>query len=146
MSSAAEAELGALYLNSNKAIYLCQILIKIGNPQPQTPVKTNNTTADVVVNNTIQPTCTKVMDKQFHWLHNIEAQGQFKIYWRPGGNTSGLLYKSSSAVNVRAKFLTRVKDLAEARCTKIKRQTKTSSSKPAKLHGCVSQAILQDLA
>jgi hypothetical protein len=49
-------------------------------------------------------------------------------------------------VNVRAEFLTRVKDLAEARCMKVEGQTKISSSKSAKLQGCVSLASLQDLA
>ena len=35
MSSAAEAELGALFLNAKEAVYLCQILIEMGHPQPQ---------------------------------------------------------------------------------------------------------------
>jgi hypothetical protein len=40
MSSAAEAELGALYLNAKEAAYLQQILAKKGHPQPQTPIQT----------------------------------------------------------------------------------------------------------
>ncbi len=48
-------------------------------------------------------------------------------------------------VNVKAEFLTRVKDLAEvSRHMKIERQTKISS-KNAKLQGCVSLARLQHL-
>jgi hypothetical protein len=46
MSSAAEAELGALFLNAKEAIYLQQILDKMGPPQPKTPMQTNNTTAE----------------------------------------------------------------------------------------------------
>jgi hypothetical protein len=34
MSSAAEAELGALYLNAREAVYLRQILTEMGHPQP----------------------------------------------------------------------------------------------------------------
>ena len=34
MSSAAEAELGALYLNARKALYLRQIPTEMGHPQP----------------------------------------------------------------------------------------------------------------
>jgi hypothetical protein len=90
------------------------------------------------------------MDMRFYWLRNQEAQNQFKIYWRPGQtNLEDYFTKHhppAHHVNVRGKFLTRVKDLAEARCTKIKRQTKTLSSKPAKLQGCVSLARLGDLA
>ncbi len=34
MSSSAEAELGALYLNAKEAVYILQILAKMGHPQP----------------------------------------------------------------------------------------------------------------
>jgi hypothetical protein len=50
MSSAAEAELGALYLNAKKAIYLRQILHEMGYPQPRTPIQTDNTMAEGVIN------------------------------------------------------------------------------------------------
>jgi hypothetical protein len=63
MSSAAEAELGALYLNAKEAAYLCQILQEMGHPQPRTPIQTNNTTAEGVINNKIRPKCTKAMDE-----------------------------------------------------------------------------------
>jgi hypothetical protein len=75
MSSAAEAELGALFTNAKEAVYLRQILILI---------QTDNTTAEGVINNKIQPKRTKAMDMQFHWLRDREAQGQLKIYWWPG--------------------------------------------------------------
>ncbi len=55
MSLAAEAELGALYLNAREAVYLCQILTEMGHPQPRTPIQTDNSTADGVINNKIQP-------------------------------------------------------------------------------------------
>jgi hypothetical protein len=45
---AAEAESGALYLNAKEAVYLRQILIKMGHPQPQTPIQTDNTPAEGV--------------------------------------------------------------------------------------------------
>ena len=43
-------------------------------------------------------------------------------------------------VNIRAEYLTRVKDYVEAR------QTKQSSNKIATLQGCVRQASLRELA
>jgi hypothetical protein len=125
MSSAAEAELGALFLNAKEAVYLCQILTKMGHQQPQTPIQTNNTTAEGVINNKIQLKCTKAMYMHFHWLCDQEAQGEFKIYWEPGQtNLADYFTKHhppAHHVNVRAKFLTRVKDLAEATHTKIER-------------------------
>ena len=84
MSSAAEAELGALFLNAKEGVYLQQILTEMGHPQPRTPIQTNNTTAEGVINNKIQPKRTKAMDMRLHWLRDCEAHGQFLIHWRPG--------------------------------------------------------------
>jgi hypothetical protein len=68
MSLAAEAEVGALYLNAKEAVYLQQILEEMGHPQPKTPIQTNNTTAEGIINKKIQPKRTKAMDMRFHWL------------------------------------------------------------------------------
>ncbi len=62
MSAAAEAELGALYINTRKTVPQCQTLAEMGHKQPPTPMQTNNSTALGVVNNNIKPRRTKVMD------------------------------------------------------------------------------------
>jgi hypothetical protein len=80
MSSAAEAELGALYLNAKETVYLRQILHEIGHPQPPTPIQTDNTTASGVVNNIVQPKRTKAMDMRYHWLRDREEGKQFRIF------------------------------------------------------------------
>ncbi len=49
MSSAAEAELGALYINAREAVYLRQILEAMDHPQPRTPMQMDNTTAEGVI-------------------------------------------------------------------------------------------------
>ena len=86
------------------------------------------------------------MDMQFRWLRNREAQGQFKIYWQPGGtNLTDYFTKHhlpAHHVNVRAEFLTKVKGLAEARCTKNDSQITYVSDKIATLQGCVRQTNL----
>jgi hypothetical protein len=84
MSSTAEAELGALYINAHKALLQCQTLAEMGHKQPPTPMQTDNSTALRVVNNNIQPRCTKAMDVRFHWLRCREAQHQFRFFWPPG--------------------------------------------------------------
>jgi len=68
MSSAAEAELAALFIPSKELVPLRQMLEEMGWPQLKTPVKTDNLTAISVTNNTIVPKCTKSMDMRFHWL------------------------------------------------------------------------------
>jgi hypothetical protein len=86
MSSAAEGELGALYINARKAIPMRQLLEEMGHKQPKTPIQTNNSTALGVVNKNIQQQCTKAMDMRFHWLRCRDSQGQIRYYWRPGTN------------------------------------------------------------
>jgi len=68
MSSAAEAELGAFYINAREAVPMRQLLTKMGHTQPSTPIQTDNSTACGVVNSNIQPRQTKAMDMRFHWL------------------------------------------------------------------------------
>ena len=55
ISSAAESELGALYINSREAVPQRILLQEMGHPQPKTPMQTDNTTALGVVHNNIQP-------------------------------------------------------------------------------------------
>jgi hypothetical protein len=129
MSSVAKAELATFYLNAKEAIYLCQILQEMGHPQPRTPIQTDNTMAEVVINNKIQPKCTKAMDMRFHWLRDHEAQGQLRISWRPGKtNLADYFTKHhppAHHVNVRSEFLTKVKDLTETRRQRLEQgQTK----------------------
>jgi hypothetical protein len=141
MSSAAEAELGALFLNAKEGVYLRQILIKMGHPQPRTPLQTDNTSAEGIINNKTQPKRTNAMDMRFHWLRDREAQGQFRIYWCPGKtNLADYFTKHhppAHHVNVQTEYLTKVKDLAEARRQRQNNgQTKSDISQSKSLQGC----------
>ena len=119
MSSAAEAELGALFINAKEAVHLRQMLSEMGHPQPRTPIQTDNSTAEGVVNSRVRPKRTKAMDMRFEWLLDRERQGQFKIYWRPGKtNLADYFTKHHSPMHhrsVRGEYLTRVSDLARVR-------------------------------
>ena len=85
MSSAAEAEIGALYINAQKWVKERNILEEMGHTQPPTPIQTDNSTADGIINLCVQPKRTKAMDMHYHWLRDRGVnQKQFKFYWRPG--------------------------------------------------------------
>ena len=84
MSSAAEAELGAMYINARKAVEERIILEEMGHKQPATPVQVDNSTAEGIINKRVQPKRTKAMDMRFHWLRDRSMQKQFRFYWRPG--------------------------------------------------------------
>jgi hypothetical protein len=103
MSSAAEAKLGALYINTREVIPLQHLLIKMGHPQPPTPIQTDNSTALGVVNNTIQPKCTKAMDMQFHCLRCRINQKHFWPYWCAGAtNLADYVTKHHPAIHHQA--------------------------------------------
>ena len=89
MSSAAEAELGALYINSREAIPQRHLLEEMGHKQPPTPMQVDNSTALGVVKKTIQQKQTKAMDMRFHWLRCRINQMQFRTYWRAGTTNLG---------------------------------------------------------
>ena len=89
MSSAAEAELGALFINAKTAVPTRTTLIEMGHPQPRTPMQTDNSTAYGLINNKIIAKATKSVDMNFHWLRCRDSQGQFRYYWAPGTGNLG---------------------------------------------------------
>jgi len=89
MSSAAEAEIGALFINAREAVPARKTLQEMGHSQGRTPIQTDNTTALGVVNSNIQPRKTKAMDMRWHWLRCRDSQGQFRYFWRPGPTNKG---------------------------------------------------------
>ena len=74
MSSASEAGLAGLYICAKEILPLCQALVKIGWPQPLSPIPCDNSTAIVVANETIIPRKTNSMDIKFHCLRCRYAQ------------------------------------------------------------------------
>jgi len=53
-ASAAEVELGALFLNAQEAKVIRLVLAELRHPQPPTPIHIDNTTTVGIVNNTIK--------------------------------------------------------------------------------------------
>jgi hypothetical protein len=115
MSLAAEAKMGALFLNAKEAVHMQCNLHEMGHPQPCTPNQTDNSTAERVINSRVQPKPTKLMDMQFEWLLDRAQQGRFPIYWRPGKtNLADYFTKHHPPVhhcNVRGEFLMQVAEL-----------------------------------
>ena len=89
ITSAAEYELAALYITAQKLVPMRQTLIEMGWPQPPTPIQTDNTTAEGVVNNKIVTKKLKSMDLRLHFLRCRGAQKQFCFYWDKEPNNWG---------------------------------------------------------
>jgi hypothetical protein len=84
MSLAAEAKLGASFINAKMAVSMQCTLKEMGHPQTCTFIQTNNSTAPALLTNKIMPKALKAMDMQFHWLRCHKTQDQYCFYWRPG--------------------------------------------------------------
>jgi hypothetical protein len=84
MQSATEAEFGGLYMNAKEAVPMRITLEELNHPQPATPIRTDNSTADGIMNKTVKQKQSKSMDMQFYWLQDQVKQGQFRIFWAPG--------------------------------------------------------------
>jgi len=85
VSSASEAELGGLFHNGKDSCGIRTCLEELGHTQLPTPLKTDNTTADGIANDTIKQKCSKAIDMRFYWVCDRVRQGQFHVYWRKGG-------------------------------------------------------------
>ena len=80
ISLAAEAEIGAMYVNAREAVPARKSLNEMGHHQPRTPMQTDNTAVHSVVTNNVQPKRTKEMDMRFHWLRCRDAQEKFRYF------------------------------------------------------------------
>ena len=84
VASAAEAELGALFLNCKEGKFLRLLLQELGHVQPPTPVHCDNSTATGIANKTLKKQRSRSMEIQFFWVTNEVKRGLFKVAWHPG--------------------------------------------------------------
>ena len=66
MLSAAEAELGGIFINAQEAVPAIVTLEELCHKQPKTHMQIDNSTAVGVANSNIQPRWTKSMEMRFH--------------------------------------------------------------------------------
>jgi hypothetical protein len=82
VASAAESEVGACFHNAQTGAPLRVTLTQPGHTQPPTPLRTDNSTAYGIVNETIKQKLSKAMDMQYHWLTDRVRQSPTKTIRR----------------------------------------------------------------
>ena len=81
MGSAAESEVGVLYMNAQADTPIRTRLIEMGHQQPATPLTTDNNTAEGILTGTIKHKRSKAIDMRFYWLKDrVESPGLFLPY------------------------------------------------------------------
>ena len=86
VSSAAEAELAAIFFNAKDACMIRNMLEDMGHPQPATLIEADNACAVGLANDTVKQKRSKAIDMRFYWVRDRVKQGQFIIYWRKGSD------------------------------------------------------------
>eukprot|EP00957_Ditylum_brightwellii_P067818 5147263-Ditylum_brightwellii.AAC.1 len=67
VASAAEAKVGALFSNARIGEQLRFALKEMGHQQPPTPICTDNSTADGIINNKLKQCWSCAIDMHFYW-------------------------------------------------------------------------------
>lgn len=86
LSSATEAEMGALFYNAKDAAWLRTTLTDMGHPQPPTPIQTDNACAAGIINNEMKQKRSKAIDMRFYWVRDRVNQGHFIVHWNKGSD------------------------------------------------------------
>lgn len=133
VASAAEAELGALFLNCREGKIIRLTLEELGHPQPATPVHCDNATAVGIANDTIKKQRSRAMEMRFFWVTDQVQRKLFDILWYPGKeNLADYFTKHFTAPHHRA---VRPYYLAMPNSPKFLPRAAT----PKELRGCVGE-------
>ena len=89
MSSAAKAEICALFITSRQAIPARRLLEEMSHKQPPTPIQTDNTTALGFVARNLNPKATKSTSMRYWRIQDRSDQKQFRYYWSSGKGNRG---------------------------------------------------------
>ena len=88
-ASAAEAELGALFLNMREGRIFRLALEELGHPQPPTPIHCDNATAAGIVNGTIRRQRSRMFEMRYFYACDQVDKKYFLVYWHPGAENLG---------------------------------------------------------
>ena len=85
VASAAEAELGALFVNCREGKTIRLILEELGHEQPPTPVHCDNSTAVGIANDAVKKHRSRSMEMRFCWVTDqTKILKNFYVVWHPG--------------------------------------------------------------
>ena len=86
VSSAFEAEYGAVFIIAQVGVWIRTILNALGYPQPPSIILCDNECAVGIANDATKLRKGKAIDMRFHWIRDRILQQQFQVLWRKGSN------------------------------------------------------------
>jgi hypothetical protein len=88
-ASAAEAELGALFMNAKEGRIFRLTLHELGHPQPPTPIHCDNATAAGIANGTVKKQRSRSMEMRSFYICDQVKNKEFDVRWHPGQENLG---------------------------------------------------------
>ena len=82
MASASKAKTGAIFLNGQQDVPIRTDLVKMGHPQPPTPIKTDSATSYGILTVNMRRKRSKDFDRPFHEMRCRINKNQFRQYWK----------------------------------------------------------------
>jgi hypothetical protein len=83
VASAADSEVGACFHNTQSDAPLRVTLTELSHTQPPGPLRTSNSTALGILNETIKHKRSKAMDMRYHWLTDRVRQKTIRLLLAP---------------------------------------------------------------
>ena len=109
MASAAKAEYGTIFVNTQTAVPIRTTLSEMGWKQGPTATQVENSTAVGIATKEFRQKKSKAMDMRFYWIKDRIEQGQFRVFWRPGPENLGDYHSKHHPpehhIAVRSKYL-----------------------------------------
>ena len=134
-ASAAEAELGALFMCIQEGRIIRLILEELGHPQPATPIHCDNATAVGITNGTVKMQRSRSMEMRYFYSCDQVKRNIFSVKWHPGqenlGDYQSKHHMGKHHVHVRPMYL-HMKHLPEYLPRALK---------PSDLRGCVGNKV-----
>ena len=84
MESAADAEYGTIFINTQKTVPIRTTLNDMGWKQGPTAIQFDNSTEVGIATKEFRQNKPKAIDMRFYWINSIIKQGKLQVFCRPG--------------------------------------------------------------
>ena len=88
-SSTAEAELGALLMNSKEGRIIRLTLKELGHAQPPTPMHYDNATAADIANGSVKQQRSRETEMRYFYICDQMKKREYDVIWYPGKENLG---------------------------------------------------------
>ena len=105
MSLEARSNIVSLYLNAKDAVVIWNNLEEMGHPQTETPLQTDNSTAEIISNRNIFQRCSEAMDMNFILCTVGRTKNTLKFIDNPAHKIQGTVTQNTTRHRIIALYM-----------------------------------------